>query len=182
MHDGYFLEFIAVNNACELHVSGVEKLTRSSLKGLSDRRPLFAYKNGCFASRFLLLGIGCLEASKKANSSFKSTSPKPHLNRTGPVFALPNVEIIGNYFLYSSYMRIVPQHVSGHIRDTCMKFLGINKCKCYMLVTCRKCCRIKHVSFSSTMVDSLGLEFQSQLEILRKILMHLWPLWAMDVR
>ena len=22
-----------------------------------------------------------------------------------------------------------PQHVSGHVRDTCMKFLGINKCK-----------------------------------------------------
>ena len=25
----------------------------------------------------------------KANLSFKSTSPKPHLNRTGSVFALP---------------------------------------------------------------------------------------------
>ena len=28
-----------------------------------------------------------------------------------------------------------------------MKFLGINKCKCYMLVTCRTCFRIKNVSF-----------------------------------
>ena len=68
--------------------SGVEKLTRSSLKGRSNRAR-FAYKNGRFASRFLLLGIGFLEASKKANLSFKSPSPKPPLNRTGSVFALP---------------------------------------------------------------------------------------------
>ena len=65
--------------------SGVEKLTQSSLKGLSNR----ALKNGRFASRFLLLGIGFLEASNKANLSFKSPSPKPHLNRTGSAFALP---------------------------------------------------------------------------------------------
>ena len=44
---------------------------------------------------------------------------------------------------YGSYMRIIPQHVSGHVRDTCMKFLGINKCKCYMLVTCRKVSELK---------------------------------------
>ena len=25
-------------------------------------------------------------------------------------------------------MRIIPQHVSGHVRDTYMKLLGINKC------------------------------------------------------
>ena len=68
--------------------SGVEKLTRSSLKGLSNRA-LLAYKNGRFASRFLLLGIGFLEASKKANLSFKSSSPKPPLNWTGSVLALP---------------------------------------------------------------------------------------------
>ena len=55
------------NKLCQ---SGVEKLTRSSLKGVSNRA-LFAYKNGCFASRFLFLGIGFLEASKKANLSFK---------------------------------------------------------------------------------------------------------------
>ena len=66
----------------------MEKLTQSSLKGLSNRA-LFAYKNGRFASRFLLLGIGFLEASKKANLSFRSPSPKPQLNRTGSVFALP---------------------------------------------------------------------------------------------
>ena len=24
-------------------------------------------------------------------------------------------------------MRIIPQHVSGHVRDACVKFLGINK-------------------------------------------------------
>ena len=34
-----------------------------------------------------------------------------------------------------SYMSIIPQHVSRHVRDTCMKFLGIKKCKFYMLVT-----------------------------------------------
>ena len=68
--------------------SRVEKLTRSSLKGFFNRA-LFAYKNGCFESSFLFLDIGVLQASKKANFSFKSPSPKPHLNRTGSVFALP---------------------------------------------------------------------------------------------
>ena len=55
---------------------------------------------------------------------------------------------------HGSYMCIIPQHVSGHVRDTCMKFLGIDKCKVSMLVTCRKCFRINNVSFSSTMVFS----------------------------
>ena len=77
-------------NSASVIVSGVEKLTRSSLKGVSNRA-LFAYKNGRFASSFLLLGIGFLEASKKDNLSFKSPSPKPHSNRTGSVFALPIV-------------------------------------------------------------------------------------------
>ena len=53
---------------------------------------------------------------------------------------------------HGSYIRIIPQHVSGHVRDTCMKVLGISKCKFFMLVTCRKCFRINNVSFSSTMV------------------------------
>ena len=75
-------------NADFLRMSGVEKLTRSSLKGVSNRA-LIIYKNGRFASRFLLLGLGFLEASKKANLSFKSPSPKPHLSRTGSEFALP---------------------------------------------------------------------------------------------
>ena len=39
--------------------SGVEKLTRSGLKGFF-KRALFAYKNGRFASNFLLLGLGLL--------------------------------------------------------------------------------------------------------------------------
>ena len=56
------------------------------------------------------------------------------------------------FICHGSYMRIIPQHVSGHVRDTCMKFLGISKCKFYMLVTCRKCFRNNHVSFSSTMI------------------------------
>ena len=64
------------------------KLTLSSSKAFLNRA-LFAYENGHFASGFLLLGIGLLEASKKANLSFKSPSPKPHFNRTGSVFALP---------------------------------------------------------------------------------------------
>ena len=72
-------------------ISWVEKLTRSSLKGLSNRA-IFAYKNGRFASRFLLFGLGFSEASKKANLSFKSPSPKPHLNRTGSVLALPIIQ------------------------------------------------------------------------------------------
>ena len=58
-------------------------------KGVSNRAGLFAYKHGRFAKSFLLLGIGFLEASKKANLSFKSPSPKPHLNGTGSGFALP---------------------------------------------------------------------------------------------
>ena len=62
----------------------MRKLTRSSLNGVLNRA-LFAYENGCFASRFLLLGIGFLEASKKANLSFKSPSSEPLLNRTGSV-------------------------------------------------------------------------------------------------
>ena len=67
----------------------MEKLARSSLKGVSNRA-LSAYENGRFvASTFLLLGKGFLEASKKANLSFKSPSPKPHLNRVS-FFALPN--------------------------------------------------------------------------------------------
>ena len=53
---------------------------------------------------------------------------------------------------HGSYMHIIPQHVSGHVRDTCMKVLGINKCILHMLVTCRKYFRINNVSFSSTMV------------------------------
>ena len=68
--------------------SGVEKLTRSSLKGLSNRWPFLLIKMGVLQA-VSLLGTGYLEASKKANLPFKSPSPKPHLDRTGSVFALP---------------------------------------------------------------------------------------------
>ena len=61
------------------------------------------------------------------------------------------------FIFHGSYMHIIPQHVSGHVRDTCMKFLGINKYIFYMLVTCRKCFRTKNVSFSSTMVVGTDL-------------------------
>ena len=47
---------------------------------------------------------------------------------------------------HGSYMRIIPQHMSGHVKDTCMKILGINKCMFYMLVTCRKCFRINTIA------------------------------------
>ena len=43
-----------------------------------------------FHKRALTLNTqGFLYAPKKANLSFKSLFPKPHLNRTGSVFALP---------------------------------------------------------------------------------------------
>ena len=82
--------FLSLPQTPSLSLRGVEKLTRSSLKGFLNR-PLFAYKNGRFASSFLLLGIEFLLASKKANSPFKRPSPKPHLNRTVSVFALPTL-------------------------------------------------------------------------------------------
>ena len=63
-------------NCFELLQSGVEKLTRSSLKGVSNRA-LFAYVKMGIGKQIFLLGIGFLEASKKANLSFKSPSPKP---------------------------------------------------------------------------------------------------------
>ena len=70
-----------------------------------------------------------------------------------PIFSqINNCNNFLEIIFHGSYMRIIPQHVSGHVRDTCMKVLGINKCKCYMLVTCRKCFRINNVSFSSTMI------------------------------
>ena len=59
-------------------VSGAEKLTRSSLKGLSNRA-LSAYKNGRFARSFLLLGIGFLERRQICLSKVALRNPfKPH--------------------------------------------------------------------------------------------------------
>ena len=56
-------------------------LRSGSSKGVSNRA-IFAYKNGRFASRFLLLDIGFLEASKKAKfvfqKSLSETPSKPH--------------------------------------------------------------------------------------------------------
>ena len=59
------------------------------------------------------------------------------------------------FLCHGPYMRIIPpahERVPAHVRDTCMKFWEIHKCKVYMLVTCRKCIRINNVSFSSAMV------------------------------
>ena len=69
-------------------------------------------------------------------------------------------------------MRIIPQHVSGHVRDTCMKFLEINKFKFYMLVTCRQCFRINNVSFLSTMVLWRRLILQSGQTFFGQYLPH----------
>ena len=50
------------------HCQERKKLTRSSLKGVFNRAlQVFVYKNGHFASSFLLSGVGLLKASKKAN-------------------------------------------------------------------------------------------------------------------
>ena len=54
--------------------SGVEKLPRSSLKGVSNRA-LFAYKNGRFASRCLVLGIGFFGSLEKDKFVFHSNGP-----------------------------------------------------------------------------------------------------------
>ena len=62
---------------------------------------------------------------------------------------------------HGSYMRIIPGHLSGHVRDTCVKFLGINKCKFYMLATCRECFRMSNVSLSSTTVSGLDPSLSS---------------------
>ena len=76
---------------CRQHRSGVEKLTWSSLRGVSNRN-LFAYKNGRFASRFLLLGIGFLEASK----NLSETPFKPdRVSFSSPEQMTPIVHISG---------------------------------------------------------------------------------------
>ena len=71
--------------------SGVEKLTRSSLKGVLNRAH-FAHKNGRFAGSFLPLRYRTFISQKKGKLVFKSPSPKPHLNRTGSVFALSAIQ------------------------------------------------------------------------------------------
>ena len=54
--------------------SGVQRLTRSSLKGVLNRA-LFAYNNGCFASSFLPLGIGFLYKPQQKNKIYPSKVP-----------------------------------------------------------------------------------------------------------
>ena len=88
------------------------------------------------------------------------------INNCNKKYMLATCRKLFEYFLHGSYMRIIPQHVSGHVRDACMKFLGINTCKIYMLVTCRKCFQINHVSILSTMVrGDLGCDFIGALRI-----------------
>ena len=84
-----FLVFKKVHDLKMDLTSGVEKLTRSSLKGVSNRA-LFLYKNGHFASSFLLLGIAVLEASKKANLSFKSPLSENPFRLDRVSFCTPN--------------------------------------------------------------------------------------------
>ena len=59
MKNSLLLVIAKKNSYIYIYISGVEKLTRSSLKGVSNRA-LFAYKNGRFASSCLLLGIAVL--------------------------------------------------------------------------------------------------------------------------
>ena len=55
------------------------------------------------------------------------------------------------------------EQVLAHVRDTYMKFLGINKCKFDMLATCRKCYGINNVHFSSTHAMRRMTEKYSQI-------------------
>ena len=78
-------------------------MSSTTLRACKDRETsiyttLFACKNEAFYKQFRPLGIGLLEASKKANSSFKCPSSKPYLNRTGSVFALPISQIFLQMF------------------------------------------------------------------------------------
>ena len=75
-----------------LELSGVEKLTWSSLKGVSNRA-LFCLKNGHFASRFLLLGRAFLEASKRQIVFQKSLSETP-FKPDRVSFALPKLVLL----------------------------------------------------------------------------------------
>ena len=67
-------------------------------KGRFKHNP-FCLQNGRFATSFLLSRIGFLEASKKANLCFKRSFPKPHLNWTGSVFALPKCDVTAKVLL-----------------------------------------------------------------------------------
>ena len=53
--------------------SGLEKLTRSSLKVLLFDRALFDYKNGCFASSFLPLRYRTFISPEKGNFVIQKT-------------------------------------------------------------------------------------------------------------
>ena len=65
--------------------SGVEELTRYRLKRVSNRA-LLLFK---ISKQFSALRCRSFISLEKANLPFKSPSPKPRLNRTGSVFALP---------------------------------------------------------------------------------------------
>ena len=83
-----FFMFIGFFLSPKKDSSGVEKLTRSSLKGFLNRA-LFAYKRWAFCKQFSPLRYRTSISLEKGKLSFKDPSPKPHLNRTGSVFALP---------------------------------------------------------------------------------------------
>ena len=92
-------------------MSGVEKLTRSSLKGLSNRA-LFAYKSGRFTRRFLLLGIGRIFRSlEKGKFVIQKSLSQTYLNRTGSVFALPKMRRV----TVASPHHAPPPHKKGPI-------------------------------------------------------------------
>ena len=112
----------------------------------------------CTEKRFWNFSSGCLISVESDLPSWTiEIHAWPISSRTNNCkkYMLATCRQLFQFFCFhGSYMRIIPQHVSGHVRDTCMKILGIIKCKCYMLVTCRKCFRNNNVSFSSTMALS----------------------------
>ena len=71
-------------------ISGVEKLTWSSLRCF--KQTLSPYKNARLQA-FFSVRYRVFRSLEKANSSFKTPSPKPHLNRTRSVSALPSVSV-----------------------------------------------------------------------------------------
>ena len=56
-----------------------------------------------FCKQFSPLRYRTFICLKKANLCFKSPSPKPHLNRTGSVFALPNWDVLKTSHLHAQF-------------------------------------------------------------------------------
>ena len=111
-------------------VSGVEKLTRSILKGLSNRA-LFAHKNGHFASRYLLLGIGYLKASKKANCLSKVPLRNPIKPDRVSFFCTPKINyrqtlLLGEINFQLQIQNRAARGINFHYRDRSVEMSAEN--------------------------------------------------------